>query len=91
MEAEALFTKYPITINPLYSHPGLGLHVATIYRDGPGADWKDNPEVYILEQFIVDSRTKLRIELAKGGGAAVSIFPATEADTKKMKHFKNAF
>jgi glucan 1,4-alpha-glucosidase len=66
-------------------------YLATIYRDAPGADWKDNPEAYIIEQFIVDSNSKLRIELAKGGGAAVSIFPATEADIKKIKSYKNPF
>ena len=58
-------------------------YLATIYRDAPNADWKDNPEAYTIEQFIVDNKTKLRIELAKGGGAAVSIFPATEAESKK--------
>jgi len=66
-------------------------YVATIYRDAPGADWKDNPEAYLIEQFIVDSNTKLQIELAKGGGAALSIFPATGADTKKIKMYKNTF
>ena len=66
-------------------------YLATIYRDGPNADWNDNPESYIIEQFIVDANTKLRIELAKGGGAAVSIYPATAADTQKNKQYKNAW
>src|SRR5450631_250991 len=63
-------------------------YIATIYRDAANADWKDNPEAYTIEKFIVDSDTRLRIELAKGGGAAISIFPATEADSKKMKKYK---
>jgi hypothetical protein len=62
----------------------------TIYRDAPDADWKDNPEAYIIEQFIVDNDSKLRIELAKGGGAAMSIVPATDTDTKKIKKYKSA-
>ncbi len=64
-------------------------YLATIYRDASNADWKDNPEAYTIEQFIVDSSTQLRIELAKGGGAAVSIFPATPEDLKKLKKYKN--
>jgi glucan 1,4-alpha-glucosidase len=64
-------------------------YTATIYRDGPGADWKDNPEIYTIEKFIVDSNTKLRIELARGGGTAVSLFPASENDLKIIKTYKN--
>ena len=65
-------------------------YLATIYRDASNADWKDNPEAYTIEQFIVDNGTKLRIELAKGGGAAMSIFPATESDIKKIHAYKNS-
>jgi hypothetical protein len=46
---------------------------ATIYRDGPDADWKNNPEAYVIEKKMVDSGTMLRLLLAPGGGAAVSI------------------
>jgi hypothetical protein len=63
--------------------------LATIYRDAPDADWKDNPEAYIIEQYIVDGESKLKIGLAKGGGAAVSLVPATETDIKKIKKYKN--
>jgi len=66
-------------------------YLATIYRDGPDADWNDKPESYKIEKFIVDNDTKLRIELAKGGGAAVSIFPATEANIKEYKKYKTIF
>ncbi|MDP4259436.1 MAG: glycoside hydrolase family 97 protein [Bacteroidota bacterium] len=48
---------------------------ATIYRDAPGADWKTNPEAYLIEKKIVDSRTILSLPLAPGGGAAVSLKP----------------
>ncbi|HEY2348629.1 MAG TPA: glycoside hydrolase family 97 protein [Puia sp.] len=64
-------------------------YLATIYRDAPNADWKDNPEAYIIEQFIVDNNSKLRIELARGGGAAVSIFPATDSEIKKNHSYKS--
>ncbi|MDP9040689.1 MAG: glycoside hydrolase family 97 protein [Bacteroidota bacterium] len=65
-------------------------YVATIYRDGMNADWKDNPEVYTIEKYTVDRNSNLRIGLAKGGGAAISIFPASETDSKKIKMYKNA-
>jgi hypothetical protein len=66
-------------------------YIATIYRDAASADWKDNPEAYTIEQSIVDDHSKLRIELAKGGGAAISIYPASAADLKKFKKYKNIF
>lgn len=65
-------------------------YVATIYHDGLNADWKDNPEVYQIEKFIVDRNSNLRIGLAKGGGAAISIFPASETESKKIKAYRNA-
>ena len=64
-------------------------YLATIYRDDPKADWKNNPEAYVIERYIVDQDTRLKIDLAKGGGAAVSIFPASPEDLKKVKKYKN--
>ncbi|MET3129616.1 hypothetical protein ABID42_004742 [Arcicella rosea] len=47
---------------------------AIIYRDADNADWEKNPEVYTIEKVVVDSNSILKINLAKGGGCAVSIF-----------------
>ncbi len=66
-------------------------YVATIYRDAPEADWKANPEAYVIEQFIVDINSKLSMRLAKGGGVAISVVPALPVDLKKIKQYKNAF
>jgi len=63
-------------------------YVANIYRDAPNADWKENPEAYTIEKFIVDSDTKLNIRLAPGGGAAISMYPATGEEVKKIKLYK---
>ena len=63
-------------------------YVATIYRDGDKADWKNNPEEYVVEKFIVDNKTKLRLKLAPGGGSAVSLMPATAGETKQLKKYK---
>jgi hypothetical protein len=48
-------------------------YVAIIYSDAADADWKNNPAAYIIKQQTVDANTKLEIQLAAGGGAAVSI------------------
>jgi hypothetical protein len=48
---------------------------ATIYKDAANADWKNNPEAYKIESMVVDASTVLNIQLAAGGGAAISIKP----------------
>lgn len=60
---------------------------ATLYTDAPTAHWKTNPEAYAINHFLVDSKTTLKIKLADGGGAAISIRPATETD-KALKKYK---
>jgi len=66
-------------------------YLATIYRDAPDADWKNNPEAYTIEKFIVNDKSKLRLELVSGGGAAISIVQATDSDIKNTKKYINAF
>ena len=51
-------------------------YIATIYKDAANADWKNNPEAYIIDKVNVTSTSVLNIRLANGGGAAVSIVPA---------------
>lgn len=46
---------------------------ASIYQDAAGADWKNNPEAYAIKHVVVDASTVLNIQLAAGGGAAISI------------------
>jgi len=60
-------------------------YVVTIYRDADNADWKNNPEAYTIEQYIVTNKSSLKLKLAAGGGAAVSIFPATSVQEKQIK------
>ena len=48
-------------------------YTASIYADGPGADWKNNPQAYTVQHVLVDAGTVLKLTLAPGGGAAVSI------------------
>ncbi len=64
-------------------------YIANIYRDASDADWKNNPEAYRIDQFIVDNKSNLNILLAPGGGAAISLFPASGEEIKKIKPYKN--
>lgn len=63
-------------------------YAATIYRDADNADWKENPEAYVIEKFLVDSKTALRLKLAPGGGTAISFMPATAEQVKQLKKYK---
>lgn len=63
-------------------------YVATIYRDGDKADWQSNPEDYVIEKFLVDSKTILKLKLASGGGTAISLLPATAEEMKTIKKYK---
>ena len=64
-----------------------GRHVATVYADAPDAHWQQNPAAYRIEKFLVDSRTKLNLSLAAGGGAAVHVRPATADDANRLKPY----
>lgn len=48
-------------------------YTADIYADAPNADWDKNPEAYKITHVTVTSKTKLKLILANGGGAAVAI------------------
>jgi hypothetical protein len=63
-------------------------YTATIYRDGNNADWKNNPEEYVIEKFIVDNKTKLALKLAPGGGTAISLVPAKASELKSLREYK---
>ncbi|MBC7886465.1 MAG: glycoside hydrolase family 97 protein [Ferruginibacter sp.] len=63
-------------------------YLATIYRDADDTDWKYNPEAYTIEKFIVDNTTMLKLKLAKGGGTAISLMPATGTDLQLIKLYR---
>jgi len=50
-------------------------HEATIYADGKGASWDKNPMAYQIRKQKVNSKTTLKLQLAAGGGTAISIKP----------------
>jgi alpha-glucosidase len=54
-------------------------YVADIYADGAGADWLTNPTPVRITHRTVTRATRLRVALAKGGGQAIRIRPASAA------------
>ena len=48
---------------------------ATIYADGKDADYKTNPQSYVITKKKVTAKTVLKLHSAAGGGFAVSIKP----------------
>ncbi|WP_307003287.1 glycoside hydrolase family 97 C-terminal domain-containing protein [Sphingomonas sp. SORGH_AS_0879] len=44
---------------------------ATIYADGPGADWRTAPEKLAIRQQVVTAGDQLSLDLASGGGQAI--------------------
>ena len=48
---------------------------ATVYADGKGASWDKNPTAYHITRQVVTSKSALTLQLAAGGGAAVSFKP----------------
>jgi len=50
-------------------------YTATIYRDGKDADYKNNPQSYIIESKKVNSKSKLKIPTVAAGGFGISINP----------------
>lgn len=50
---------------------------AVIYKDGDDAHWDDNPLSLDITEKEVTNETVMKLNLAPGGGQAISIFPKT--------------
>ena len=48
---------------------------ATIYADAKDADYRNNPQAYVITKKKVNAKTVLKLHSAAGGGFAVSIKP----------------
>ena len=55
-------------------------YVATLYADAPDANYRTNPEAYTIRTGKVTAKSKLKVEMAPGGGFALSIREATAED-----------
>ena len=60
-------------------------YLATIYRDAPDADWKNNPEAYVIEKKVVYAQKSMDVALAPGGGCAISFAPLTADQEAEYK------
>ena len=48
---------------------------AIIYQDAKDADWKNNPIAYQIKTIVVTNKSKINLNLAPGGGTAISFEP----------------
>ncbi|WP_168194012.1 glycoside hydrolase family 97 protein [Pontibacter sp. SGAir0037] len=60
-------------------------YIATIYADGKDASYDKNPQSYTIRKVIVNSKSKLKQQLASSGGVAISIKEGTTAEMKSLK------
>lgn len=65
-------------------------YIATVYADGIDADWQDNPMSYEITRFAVNRGTNFRVQLAQGGGAAISVKPATRKELEALKRMETS-
>ncbi|MDI3318672.1 glycoside hydrolase family 97 protein [Pinibacter soli] len=58
-------------------------YIATIYADAKNAHYKTNPQAYTIRKVIVTNKSKLSQYCAPGGGYAISVIEATDAQQLK--------
>ncbi|MDP2423395.1 MAG: glycoside hydrolase family 97 protein [Bacteroidales bacterium] len=63
-------------------------YVATVYADSPTAHYLKNPMGYIINQYIVNNMTVLKIFLAESGGCAISLSKANGKMLKTIKKYR---
>jgi hypothetical protein len=72
---------------PLDYLPPNCQYVARVYADAADAHWKDNPMAYEIKSYLVNSRTELKLALASGGGAAISVRRASADEAQHTKAY----
>jgi glucan 1,4-alpha-glucosidase len=62
-------------------------YLVRIYRDADNADWQTNPEAYVIDTriFSEGSRNVLELNLAPGGGCAISFTEITKLNEKTIQ------
>jgi hypothetical protein len=63
-------------------------YVAAVYADAADAHFEKNPMAYTVASYLVTSKSVLKLPLAAGGGAAVSLKPAAKEEEKSLKMYK---
>ena len=63
---------YATTVKLDFLQPGL-TYQATLYADGPDADYETNPQSYEITRFEVTSASEIPVRMARSGGFALSL------------------
>ena len=63
-------------------------YVATVYADAHDADYKTNPQAYVISRGLVDAKTALTLKSVAGGGFAISIVEATADDARRLPRLR---
>jgi len=53
-------------------------YIATIYKDGKDADYRTNPDSYVIKKMHVTSQSKIKVYEAPSGGFGMSIIPVAD-------------
>ena len=61
-------------------------YIATVYADAKNADYKTNPQAYVIKKGVVTAKSLLKLTSVPGGGFAISIVEATKEECKGLKN-----
>jgi len=60
-------------------------YIATIYGDAKDAHYKNNPQAYVIQKFLVTNKSKITQCCAPGGGFAISIIETGKTGAKGLR------
>lgn len=63
-------------------------YVAHVFEDTPASDYEDNPHAYRIRRGLVTASDTIEATLARSGGQAVILEPATEGDREAYDALK---
>jgi alpha-glucosidase len=73
-----------------FLEPGT-TYAARIFADAADADWELNPTPVEISCALVDAGTILALSLARGGGAAAAIAPATAEEAATLPRYEGRY
>lgn len=65
------------------------VYIATLYMDGPDADYLTKPQSYVIKSGLADKNTRLTIRSVPAGGFALSLMAVEKKAVKGMKKLRN--
>jgi hypothetical protein len=70
-----------------FLEPGT-TYAARVFADAADADWEVNPTPVEISSALVGAQTTLTLSLARGGGVAVAIVPATDDEIAALPWYE---